>query len=130
MRIRATAAVFFFLLGIALAVVLLPPGDGDADATWTMVNVSGNKHTGDSHLLELPDDKIVIIDTGYRYYAEHNLVPLLQSKGISEIDALVITHAHRNHYGGISELLKKGIRILQWNSSEAFRFQSIVTKTN
>ena len=109
MQIRPSAAMLFFLLGAVLAMFFLYTGDEDAELTWTMVNVSGNKHSGDAHLLEFPDGRVVIIDTGYRYYTEHYLVPLLRSKGITRIHALVITHAHRNHYGGIGELIKADI---------------------
>jgi hypothetical protein len=79
MQIRPSAAMLFFLLGAVLAMFFLYTGDEDAELTWTMVNVSGNKHSGDAHLLEFPDGRVVIIDTGYRYYTEHYLVPLLRS---------------------------------------------------
>lgn len=74
---------------------------------WTMVHVSGNHYSGDAHLLELPGGHIVLIDTGFERFAARDLMPYLQRRGIDHIDDLVVTHAHRNHYGGIKVLLER-----------------------
>jgi len=71
-----------------------------------MVNVSGEIHSGDAHLLELPGKQVILIDTGFDQYTRSNLIPYLQRRGVDHIDDLVITHAHRNHYGGVESLLR------------------------
>jgi competence protein ComEC len=77
---------------------------------WTAVHVSGENQSGDAHLLELGDGTVILIDTGFRKYAEASLIPLLRDKGITKIDHLVITHDHRNHYGGVLSLIDAGIK--------------------
>lgn len=72
---------------------------------WTMVQVSGDRQSGDAHLLEFPNGHVVLIDTGFDKYTRSNLIPYLDQRGIHHIDQLIITHAHRNHYGGIKSLL-------------------------
>ena len=73
---------------------------------WSMVHVSGNRFSGDAHLLEFPNGHTVLIDTGFDRYTRRDLIPYLQQRGIDHIDQLIITHAHRNHYGGIKSLLE------------------------
>jgi len=72
---------------------------------WTMVHVSGD-HSGDAHLLELPGGQVILIDTGFDRYARSHLIPYLDRRGIQRLDQVVITHAHRNHYGGIQSVIK------------------------
>lgn len=69
--------------------------------TWTMVNASGVKLTGDAHLLQFPDGYRVLIDVSYRRHARKYLLPYLRSKDFDHIDTIIITHGHRNHYGGL-----------------------------
>ncbi|MDJ0955754.1 MAG: MBL fold metallo-hydrolase [Arenicellales bacterium] len=72
---------------------------------WSMVHVSGNRFSGDAHLLEFPNGHTVLIDTGFDRYTRRDLIPYLKKRGIDHIDQVIITHAHRNHYGGIKSLL-------------------------
>lgn len=85
-----------------------PPENG---VTWTIVNVSHGDRTGDAHLLQVPNGETWLIDTGFADLAEFMLVPYLQEKNISHLDKLIVSHAHRNHYGGIHVLLNAGISI-------------------
>jgi len=73
--------------------------------TWSMIHVSGDWQSGDAHLLELPSGHVVLIDTGFEKYARTDLLPYLDERGIERIDELIITHAHRNHYGSIPSLI-------------------------
>ncbi|MBT8114872.1 MAG: MBL fold metallo-hydrolase, partial [Arenicella sp.] len=56
----------------------------------------------------------VLIDTGYPRFAESHLLPQLrqqlQTHGASGLDAVVITHAHKNHYGAL-RLLSEQVSI-------------------
>jgi competence protein ComEC len=78
---------------------------------WAMVNVSGADFSGDANLLDFQDGRIYLIDTGFDHFARHRLIPYLQEKGIRHINRLIITHAHKNHYGGVLSLLDAGITV-------------------
>jgi competence protein ComEC len=58
----------------------------------------------DATVMELPDKKVIVVDTGYggsvlRYY--------LDSRGVDTIDALVLTHRHPDHTGGLPLLIER-----------------------
>lgn len=79
---------------------------------WSVVHVNGEQHSGQAHLLEFPgDNHVVLIDTGFDDHARSDLIPYLDERGIDHIDQLVVTHAHRDHYGGIEALLEHMKRI-------------------
>lgn len=79
---------------------------------WSVVHVNGEHRSGQAHLLEFPgDNHVVLIDTGFDDHARSELIPYLDERGIDHIDQLVVTHAHRDHYGGIDALLEHGKRI-------------------
>lgn len=73
---------------------------------WTMVHVSGDRYSGDAHLLELPGGQVILIDTGFDRFTRSHLIPYIEKRGIKRLDQVVITHAHRNHYGGVGSLIK------------------------
>jgi len=64
---------------------------------------------GDALLLEFPNRKRVLVDAGpksFNYDAAERLVaPFLKRKGFQSIDAIVVTHAHADHLGGVQYLL-------------------------
>ncbi len=74
---------------------------------WSAIHVSGTAKSGDAHLLELPDGRNVLIDTGYPEFSESDLLPYLRERGIKKLDAVLVTHAHRNHYGALPHLAKE-----------------------
>ena len=78
---------------------------------WTIINVSHGDRTGDAHLLQTPNGENWLIDTGFEDLAEFMLLPYLQEKNIQHLDKLIVSHPHRNHYGGIHVLLNAGITI-------------------
>ncbi len=58
---------------------------------------------GDSAVVELPDNKTIVIDTGRRGF---QTAGYLRYKGIKEIDALILSHGQSDHAGGIRHLLR------------------------
>jgi competence protein ComEC len=65
---------------------------------------------GDLCLLELPDGKNLLIDTGpsgrQSAGAAGSLLPWLAEQGISELDQIIITHAHDDHFGGLLPIFR------------------------
>lgn len=59
---------------------------------------------GDSAVVELPDGKVLLVDTGRGGYEAANF---LKYRGRRTVDALVITHSHPDHAGGIDYILKQ-----------------------
>ena len=101
--LKIVTIVGFIVLAIA---AIWQQNVGSGQIIWSMVHVSGDRFSGDAHLLEFPNGHIVLIDTGFNRYTRRDLIPYLEQRGIDHIDQLVITHAHRNHYGGIKTLLE------------------------
>jgi len=65
---------------------------------------------GDCITLTLPGGDIMVIDAGGRRwsgfdYGERVVIPYLRYIGARTIDILMCTHAHHDHYGGLSALL-------------------------
>jgi len=68
---------------------------------------------GDSAVIEMPDGKVIVVDTG-RTGIE--TMAYLRYKGRREIDVLVLTHPDEDHTGGL-KLLKDNFRIKEiWDN--------------
>jgi competence protein ComEC len=61
---------------------------------------------GDATLIVFPNEKVMLIDAGISEYGE-TLVKNLKALGIKQIDYLVLSHNHPDHFGGI--FAKNGI---------------------
>ena len=72
---------------------------------WDAIHVSGSDSSGDAHLLEMPNGDFFLIDTGYQKFAESDLLPFLQQRGVEKLVGLLVTHAHKNHYGSVLDVL-------------------------
>lgn len=84
-------------------------GDGNTNTTWISINVSTGVQ-GDAHLIS-KNNKHILIDTGAYNVADSSLIPKLKKYGVKEIDALIISHPHFDHYGGTLPILRAGIKI-------------------
>lgn len=74
---------------------------------------------GDSSLILTPEGKTILIDCG-----EHeDAAEYLEIMNITKIDALLVTHEHRDHYGGCSyvkEAVDVGIELTNENVKNDF----------
>ncbi len=59
---------------------------------------------GDSAVMELPDKKTIVVDTGR---TGREVAAYLRYLGKRDIDALVLTHSHPDHTGGLEYLMKR-----------------------
>ncbi len=66
---------------------------------------------GDAAFIQFPSGENILIDAGpktFKYDAGEKVVaPFLRKNGISIIDAIIISHPHSDHLGGVPFLLKE-----------------------
>jgi competence protein ComEC len=65
---------------------------------------------GDANVVELPDGRVLVVDAGGFAGSEFDtgaaiVAPFLATRKILSVDALVMTHAHPDHSGGLASLL-------------------------
>lgn len=58
---------------------------------------------GDSAVIELPDKKVLLVDTGKKGYPVEEF---LKYRGIKTIDALILSHGSSDHSGGLWNLMR------------------------
>lgn len=66
---------------------------------------------GDAALLSTPSGKHVLIDTGIWSPGYNSgksvIIPHLKSSGIEKLDAVILSHPHADHIGGIPDLIEE-----------------------
>ncbi len=64
---------------------------------------------GDCEILRTPSGRTIMIDAGDdRFNVTTNaIIPFLKKAGITKIDTFVISHPHRDHFGGLVDLIGK-----------------------
>jgi competence protein ComEC len=87
------------LLALVLATGLSPAGP-PATLTVTFLDVG----QGDATLIQHPDGSAVLFDGGP---PEAGTSRLLRRAGVRQLSALVMTHASRDHHGGLAEVVER-----------------------
>lgn len=88
-----------------LAALALPAAEKTLDIYF--IDVEGGQAT----LLVTPDKQSMLIDTGWPGFGDRDADRIVKvakkAAGLKKIDNLLITHYHRDHVGGITQLLSK-----------------------
>lgn len=99
-------AVYIVLLGICGDTLVRIPERKEKPALDVLFFDVGQ---GDAALVRLPNGKHILIDTGAitetSSSAERTLLPHMQAFGIAQLDAVMLSHAHADHSGGLMGLI-------------------------
>lgn len=96
---------FTYLIALLAAISL---AQARASVKWTMLNVNETHLQADAHLIEWPSGKWVLIDCGD---PKGSLVEMLKKRKIRELEMVLVSHVHLDHFGGMAAILDSGIRV-------------------
>lgn len=74
---------------------------------YTMVDVCGEPYQADAHILRFANGLVYVIDAGQGT----KFATYLKNNNITTIDKFIISHAHKDHYNGIMNVIQSGIKI-------------------
>jgi len=98
-------AVYIILILINLVVWKWWFNDGRLDVIFLDVG------QGDAAIVRFPNDKVMLIDIGYRSLQEDKgrdvVLPFVNHLGIKKLDWVVMTHPHSDHIGGLVSVIKE-----------------------
>ena len=110
--VNRTSALAFVLIGTFL--VLQPPRAYGYNLRVTAIDVG----QADSLLIQTPDGHAILVDGGGRLergsgsdstaerVGETTVVPFLLRSGVHHLDAVILSHPHGDHVGGLPPLLR------------------------
>jgi competence protein ComEC len=78
-----------------------------SDLRWAMVDIQESSQ-GDSHVIQFECGEVIVIDCGPQ---GKSLLEYLRRHQIKSIKTVIISHFHKDHYGGLETLLLAGIHI-------------------
>lgn len=81
---------------------------------------------GDSALIELPDKRVLLVDTGKKSYPVEEF---LRYRGIKSIDALILSHGSLDHSGGLWNIIKNFEIKEIWDNGMLLYPKEILQKT-
>lgn len=85
---------------LPLSLLAPVPGQGAADPAWSYSQCDVGQ--GDAALVRTGPHSAVAVDVGP---ADADLTGCLERHGVSRLDALILTHFHADHVGGLSAVL-------------------------
>jgi beta-lactamase superfamily II metal-dependent hydrolase len=91
---------------LLLLCAALPLAAAEKTLDVYFIDVEGGQAT----LLVTPEKQSLLIDTGWPGFGDRDadrIVKVAKKAGLKRIDNLLITHYHRDHVGGITQLLSK-----------------------
>lgn len=92
-----------FVLALAAGFFSLPAGTGNLEIYFI------DAGQGDSTLLIAPTGETFLFDGGDNGDGNADVIPLLNSLGISQLDYVGVSHYHADHLGGLDEVWNAGI---------------------
>ncbi|MBI1860719.1 MAG: MBL fold metallo-hydrolase [Deltaproteobacteria bacterium] len=101
----------FAVAGLALLFFLGNPSQSNTadNFQWVAINVNANpRQQADAHLLRFPSGRYFLIDAGR---SGEFIVPALKQRGVKRLEAVIISHVHKDHYGGLLAIQQSGIEI-------------------
>lgn len=101
---RGFVALLVGWMAVGLAVSLVDRNEGQLACTFLSVG------HGCATVVELPDGRTILYDTGQftsPAACARTVAGCLWSRGITHLDAVVISHADADHYNGLPQLIEK-----------------------
>jgi competence protein ComEC len=94
----------FSVAGVSLVVLVLAHGLNPARPPATLAATFLDVGQGDATLIQHPDGSTVLFDGGP---PEGGVARLLRRAGVRRLSAVVMTHASRDHHGGLAEVVER-----------------------
>ncbi|HEY4643984.1 MAG TPA: DNA internalization-related competence protein ComEC/Rec2, partial [Bacteroidota bacterium] len=105
-RLARRTAVF---VSLATLTIFIWTADVSAVGSRTMSVTVLDVSQGDAICVEFPFGQTMLIDAGPRSQhsdaGKERIVPFLERRGIQFIDAVILTHPHSDHLGGLATIL-------------------------
>ncbi|NLZ56107.1 MAG: MBL fold metallo-hydrolase [Clostridiaceae bacterium] len=102
LRLKMLSAAIVFLLTAGAIVAIRDSHGPDLDIWFLDVG------QGDAIMIDVKNGPLVMIDAGRPEAADFVLEPALNSLGREFVDLLILTHADKDHSGGLETLLRAG----------------------